>query len=59
MINRKNILNAWERVMAAITFAEAGEPETARDIMEPTRKIKQRRRTKVVRQEKVRPDLRM
>lgn len=59
MINRKNILNAWDKVMAAITFAEAGEPGTARNIMEPTRKIKQRRRTKVARHEKARPDLRM
>ena len=37
MMNRENTLNAWDRVMAAITFAEAGEAETAREIMEPSK----------------------
>lgn len=34
--------NWWDRIMAAITFAEAGEPETARDILDK-RTIKQQR----------------
>ena len=26
-------LNAWDRIMMAITFAEANEPETAREVI--------------------------
>jgi len=26
-------LNAWDRIMMAITFAEAGEAETAREVL--------------------------
>ena len=53
MMNRKNVLNAWDRVMAAITFAEAGEVDTAREIMKPSEKIHQEAEVKIeIRQEK-------
>jgi len=44
MTNRKNTLNAWDRMMAAISFAEAGEHETAREVMnqESTKRTQQR-----------------
>jgi hypothetical protein len=34
MTDYNNILNGWDRIMAAITFSEVGEPGTARVIME-------------------------
>ncbi|MBU0672862.1 MAG: hypothetical protein KJ732_07545, partial [Candidatus Margulisbacteria bacterium] len=33
MLNKKDLLNKWDRIMMAITFAEAGEAETAKDLM--------------------------
>ena len=42
--NRKRI-SEWDRIMMAITFAEAGEHNTARELLEEKR-------------EEVRPDLR-
>jgi len=44
MTNRKNTLNAWDRVMAAISFAEVGEVETAVEIMnqESTKRTQKR-----------------
>ena len=61
MTNRKNTLNAWDRVMAAIAFAEAGEHETASDVMNqgPTKKTQKRSDTRVERREGIRPELRM
>ena len=57
MTDYNNILNGWDRIMAAITFAEAGEAGTARDMMEsnkedykeivPTIKIREDKRPKV------------
>ena len=37
MSTKKNLLNAWDRIMAAITFAEANEPEIAREMLNPDR----------------------
>lgn len=34
MSTKKNLLNAWDRIMAAITFAEANEPEIAREMLD-------------------------
>jgi hypothetical protein len=61
MTNRKNTLNAWDRVMAAISFAEAGEAETAVEIMnqESTERNQKRRESKVERRKGKRSDLRM
>jgi thioredoxin-like negative regulator of GroEL len=44
MTNRKNTLNAWDRVMAAISFAEAGDQETAMEVMNqgPTKRTQKR-----------------
>ena len=33
METRKNHLNTWDKVMMAITFAEAGDAKAARDMM--------------------------
>ena len=61
MMNRENILNAWDRVMAAISFAEAGEHETAMDEMNqgPAKRTQKRSNTRVERREGIRPELRM
>lgn len=32
--NKQKRLNWWDKTMMAVTFAEAGEVETARDILE-------------------------
>jgi hypothetical protein len=32
MTTKSNKLSAWDRIMMAITFAEAGDPTTAREI---------------------------
>ena len=44
MMNRDNTLNAWDRIMAAISFAEAGEQDTAVEIMnqESTKRTQKR-----------------
>ena len=61
MKHHKNTLNAWDRVMTAISFAEAGEHETALEVMNqgPTKRIQKRRESKVERRERIRPELRM
>jgi hypothetical protein len=55
MSNEKTRLSKWDKLMMAITFAEAGEPETARDLLEKTSK-KQKRPEK---QGENRPNLRV
>jgi len=61
MMKRKTLLNAWDRVMAAISFAEVGEHETALEIMnqETTKRTQRRSDTRVERREGTRPKLRM
>ena len=61
MTNRKNTLNAWDRVMAAISFAEVGEQETAMEIMNPqaTKRFQKRIRSKIVIRAARRPELNM
>ena len=55
MSNEKTRLSKWDKLMMAITFAEAGEPETARDILEKTNKKQKRPEN----QGESRPDLRV
>lgn len=52
--NEQKSLNKWDRLMTAITFAEAGEPKTAREILEKTK----RKQKQPEKQEIKRPDLR-
>jgi hypothetical protein len=55
-MQKKDILNFWDKTMMAITFAEAGEADTARDILNQ----KQQRPALRVRKEAVRrPELRV
>jgi len=55
MSNEQKRLNKWDRLMMAITFAEADEPKTAREFLErANRKQKQPEK-----QEIKRPDLRV
>ena len=55
MTNTKTHLSMWDKVMMAITFAEAGEPQTAIDILEQTSKKQKRHEN----QAENRPDLRV
>ena len=60
MKQQKNTLNAWDRIMAAISFAEAGETETAMEMLnqETSERIQKQRKLKVERPERIRPELR-
>jgi hypothetical protein len=51
-------LNLWDRIMMAITFAEAGEDRTAREIMDKRIGREQRPESKV-RKEGKRPRMRV
>ena len=55
MSNKKTSLNRWDKLMMAITFAEAGEHETAKEFLDNTKKIEKRPE----KQEANRPDLRV
>ena len=61
MFNLKELINRFDRIMAAITFAEAGESEKALDILydQPEKKKERRIRTRIQRQEETRPGLRL
>ena len=61
MTNRNYTHNAWDRAMAAISFAEAGEAETALEIMnpQPTKRTQNRIRSKIVIRAARRPELNM
>lgn len=58
MFSPRNLMNKLDRLMMAITFAEAGEPDIALEIMKEKQKRKDR---KTLRFEKVerRPELRV
>jgi len=61
MFNLKNLINTWDRIMVAITFAEAGERETALDLMgyTPLKRKPKRTKLKVKRKEDIRTDVRL
>ena len=57
MSNTKNKVNLWDRIMMAITFAEADEATTARELLTPGKNEK--RPEKRARKDKEqRPELR-
>ncbi|OGR05242.1 MAG: hypothetical protein A2511_09650 [Deltaproteobacteria bacterium RIFOXYD12_FULL_50_9] len=52
-------ISTWDRIMMAITFAEAGEAETARDILDKRSENQQRPETRVRKESEKRAELRM
>jgi hypothetical protein len=61
MFNFRNLINKFDRIMVAISFAEAGESEKALDILydQPEKKKERRISTRIPKQEETRPGLRM
>ena len=61
MFNLKSFINAFDRMMAAITFAEAGERETALDILydKPEKSEEKRIGSRIAEQEASRPTLKL
>lgn len=57
MTTEKNTISAWDRIMMAITFAEADEELTARELLQGTKK-EQRPRPRVRNEAEKRPELR-
>lgn len=51
--------NWWDRIMAAITFAEAGEPGTAREILAKRALKRQRSESRTGKGPEERPQLRV
>ncbi len=60
MKQQKKSLSAWDRIMAAISFAEAGETETAMEMLnqKTSERIQKQRELQVERPERIRPELR-
>jgi hypothetical protein len=61
MFNFKDLINSFDRIMSAITFAEADEREKALDILydKPEKTKKKRVGSRITRQEDARPGLRL
>jgi len=61
MFGKKSRVTTFDRWMAAVTFAEAGDPQTALSVIEQTKREKNRkqRRPKVERRPDNRPVLRV
>lgn len=61
MINLKSLKDTFDRMMAAVTFAEAGERETALDMLydKPEKNKQKRIGSRITSQEETRPSLRV
>jgi len=61
MFNLKDLINKFDRIMTAITFAEADEREKALDILydKPEKSKDKRVGSRITRQEEARPGLRL
>jgi hypothetical protein len=61
MFNFKGLIERFDRMMVAITFAEADERETALDILydRPEKSKDQRVGSRITEQEETRPGLRL
>ena len=57
MTTRTTKLSTWDRIMMAITFAEADEPQTARELLTPEQAEK-RPETRIRKETGKRPELR-
>lgn len=57
MLTKSNALSIWDRLMMAITFAEADEPQTAREMLNPE-KVEKRPETRNRKEVDRRPELR-
>lgn len=57
MSTKSSKLSAWDRIMMAITFAEADEPQTAREMLTPE-KIENRPDARSRKETGKRPELR-
>jgi len=58
-MQKKDTLNFWDRTMMAMTFAEAGETDTARDIMKTRNRKEQRPLSRIRKEAGRRPELRL
>ena len=59
MYGIKEGLKRFDRIMAAITFAESGERETALDLMHRRPEKKKGSKTRIKRWDKARPGIRI
>lgn len=61
MFNFKDLINKFDRIMAAVTFAEAGEREKALDILydKPEEQKERRIGSRITKQEETRPRLKV
>ena len=57
MLTKSNTLSIWDRLMMAITFAEADEPQTAREMLNPE-KVEKRPEKRNRKEVDRRPELR-
>jgi len=55
----KDRLSRWDRIMMAITFAEAGEAETAREMLQNRTGKQKRQEPKTIRESAKKPRLRV
>lgn len=61
MFDVRNLIDRFDRIMAAVTFAEADERETALDILydKPEKSKEKRVGSRITRPEETRPGLRL